>query len=240
MRNALCMYGKVGGDRGKDGYGSTVDFHACFKTIKAHIIDINACDVFMHSWSQEHEDELVYLYQPKKCLIETQIRFKTTLPTQREKMREFICKSRWYSHQATLRLKREYEQENDFQYDWVMVCRYDLMFFVDFDFRTLEPGFLYASHFNEWRPGKDGRRPKTNKSLTEQKYLDMWFVGPSGFMDRFSGLYDHFYEYTLTNPHHASWAYVNSFAGDPSKATRFRFYRWHDYELYRIINGAKK
>ena len=237
MRAALCMYGKIGGMLGKDGAGKTIDFVKCYLSIQEHIIDVNKCDVFMHCWNPEHRDTLLKTYRPKKHIIESQIPFNTTLKSPKDRRDEFICKSRWYSHKKTLGLKREYEKENGFVYDWVMLCRYDLLFFVDFNFAELEPDIFYASHFNDW--GFKGRSPnRENHSIKTRRYLDMWFIGSSAFMDRFANIYDVIYKYGVTDPHRASWDYIESFAGDPMKITKFKFFRWYDYELIRNRHGA--
>lgn len=238
MKTALCMYGKIGGRTGKDGLGKSIDFVKCFESIKKHIIDINNCDVFMHNWNPEHMIRLLDLYKPKKFIIEPQIKFKTTLKYPTEKRDEFICKSRWYSHKKVLEIKNLYEESYGFKYDWVMVCRYDLNFFLDFNFSELKKGFLYASHFNDW--GYKGKEPnRDNRTIKERRFLDMWFIASSEFMDKFAGLYDRLDEFSLTDPHRACFNYIASFAGDPLKITRFKFFRWFDYEIDRIIHGSK-
>ena len=234
MRTALCMYGKIGGSRGKDGYGDPVDFGKCLLTIKEHIIDINNCDVFIHNWNPELKDTLIEMYQPKDYIIEPQIRFKTTKKYFKERRDEFIGQSRWYSNKQTLTLKRKYELKNKFNYDWVMVCRFDLLFFTDYDFSKLDSSFLYASNFNNWKPPN-----KENDTIKKRRLLDMWFIGPTRLMDVISKLYDNFYQYPATDPHRAIWEHLEAYIGDPLKITRFKFYRWFDYELYRIKYGSR-
>ena len=239
MRSALCLYGKIGGSQGKNGLGKTINFHECARTVQEHVITPNGCDVFMHCWSAEHKTELMSLYRPKSYTIEPQIIFDTTLDTAKGRADEFICKSRWYSTRESVKLKSSYEREHEFIYEWVMVCRYDVLFFVDFDFRMLEPGYFYASHFNDW--GYKSRKPnRENHTLKNRRLLDIWFIGPSQFMNRLATLYDSFYDYAITDPHRAAWDHVQSFSGDPMQVTRFKWFRWYDYELWRIKHGAKR
>ena len=42
--------------------------------------------------------------------------------------------SRWYSAKAANNLRLVYEKQQDFEYDFVMLTRYDLAYNVDFDF----------------------------------------------------------------------------------------------------------
>ena len=70
MRAALCLYGLV------SSKNRPTNAKACYDSIKHHIIDVNGCDVFMHSWSVRHTDELVALYKPKRATIEHQMKFE--------------------------------------------------------------------------------------------------------------------------------------------------------------------
>lgn len=243
MRSALCLYGKVGGTQGKDGSGSPIDFTLCCSYLKKHIIDINNCDVFMHSWSVEFEKQLTELYQPKKKIFEPQIKFDTKSTVGTTRREEFTGRSRWYSTKQVLELKSLCETEQRFKYDWVMLARYDLVFFVDFDFSKLEPGFLYASHFNDVR-GKPTMLPnRGNRTPSSHRFLDLWFIGASELIDKFGLLWENFYSYDVTDAHEAIWNHLSSsICGsiDLTKITKYIFYRWFDYEIYRIWKGTGK
>lgn len=236
MRAAVCMYGLVGGKTGKNGQGGVADYRYCHEYLQRHVIRLNKADVFMHTWSVDYEQPLRELYQPKKSIFEPQ----RTFGLEGHEWERLITKSRWYSHKQTLALKEEYEREQGFVYDWVMVCRFDLAFYVDFEFEQLEPGKFCASHFNDVSNKKTPEPNRLNHTLKSRRYLDLWFVGPSDFMDKFGKLYDHYDEYFFGggaksyDSHKACYDYVASFAGNPLDATQFKFYRWFDYELYRM------
>ncbi len=105
------------------------------------IIVPNNADVFVHSWTSSDEvaDNMVQLYKPKKFLIEPQKKFTRTsmdidrmLQTYakcyvREMFIEMIYSS-WYSIQQANLLKETYRLENDIHYDYVIRCRFDLLF----------------------------------------------------------------------------------------------------------------
>ena len=233
--NALCMYGMIGGDKGKNGAGEPIDFKQCFESIKENIIEPNECDVFLHNWNPEYANELKDLYKPKAYKIEPQIRFRTKKKDYYGKRDEFICQSRWYSHKQVLNIKKAYEEVFNVKYDWVMVCRYDLMVFTKFDFSELNEGKVYVSHFNNFGANAD----KENQTLKNKRLLDMWFIGSSDFMDKFADLYNSIGKYNLTDPHRTSWDFIESFT-DPKEVIEFKYYRWYDYEIYRKLKGSKK
>ena len=169
MKVAVCLYGLVGGKEGKDGVGGDIPFEKCYKRYKNHIIDRNDADVFIHSWSQHLEDEIIDLYKPKIYKFQKQKMFKkeidmtpkiTKVPVDNRKDYRFRSLSRWYSVKQVLELKAAYELSNDFRYDCVMITRFDTLFFVDLDFNNYELKNLYASHWNSlqdspYNPGKN-------------------------------------------------------------------------------------
>ena len=53
MKIALCLQGLSSGLNDK---GDLVSFENSAETIKKNIIDPNNADVFIHSWSVEHEE----------------------------------------------------------------------------------------------------------------------------------------------------------------------------------------
>jgi hypothetical protein len=142
-RAAVCFYGLVGGRGGKNGAGGNVDFERCARSMHKKIIDPNSADVFIHSWSVECEDGLRKAYEPKSAFIEPQRLFNLAsladlarMEKQEKGFREFITRSRWYTMQQAVRLKHQYELEHSFVYDWVMVCRLDLMFSTEITFQS--------------------------------------------------------------------------------------------------------
>ena len=51
--------------------------------------------------------------------------------------------SQWYSRMKSVDLKKEYEKENNFKYDYVMICRFDVMFFTDIIFENFDNRYFY-------------------------------------------------------------------------------------------------
>ena len=144
-------------------------------SIQSNIIKSNV-DVFIHTWNQDNNSikELTDLYQPKKSIFEKQITFGG--PT----VKHHSTKSRWYSQMKSIQLKEQYEQENDFTYDLVMVSRFDCIYYTNIDFLSLNPNKFYVSNW---------------KMSPSHGFLDYWFIANSHNMNLFSGLYHNLDKY---------------------------------------------
>lgn len=247
MKSALCLFGIIGGTRGKDGAGDPVDIEVCYKSYKDHIIDINNCDVFMHSWSTEVRNQLLELYKPKDFLIEPQIDFSSKVKNREKSKYLFNAYSRWYSTKKVVELKTQYEKENNFKYDWVMVGRFDILFFVDFLFKNLDPKYFHAAIWNAaptYLPEKKIIKPpdQLNQSQTLKALLDFFFVANSDMMNKFSTVYDHLDEHERIadrlSQHADAWEHIKNVIGDPKKVIQYSLLRWFDFELYRRKLGG--
>ncbi len=226
-RVALCLFGIVGGKKGKGGKGGNIDYKTVYEHYRKHILNKNNVDVFIHSWSTGLEKELKKIYKPKKSIFQKQKRFAWF--DRRNNDQKHRAYSRWYSSGKTIELKKEYEIEKDFVYDWVMVSRLDLAFFTDVVFNRYNPDYFYASHWN------DAVRPDLNRFQANRKnhhkgkgFLDLWFFSNSEMMDKFSTLYDRREKYDVS-PHTASRQHVDTF----TDKIKYAFYRWEDHELIR-------
>lgn len=251
MKIALCLYGLVGGKGGKDGAGEDIPFEKCYENYKKHIIDRNDVDIFVHSWSQHLEDEIIDLYKPVMCKFQKQKMFEkeidmpariTKVPHDNRKEYRFRSLSRWYSVKQVLDLKALYELNNNFKYDCVMITRFDTLFFVDMDFSKYNLRYLYASHWNSpqdspYNPGKKADR--INRSERANAFLDMWFFSNSTIMDIFAKVYEGVRDGQYdTWQHRSAWECLVD-NGYNRENFRYIFYRHFDFELYRWYKGQK-
>jgi len=239
---ALCLFGNVGNrqnsghrslnsDVTKESELASTNPQIAFGSIKKQIIDKYDADVFIHSWSTSHENELKKLYNPITSVFEKQIDFsmnlqnygindgpmdswaiskeslfsyKALLPAHPEylkllKQHSFRTQSRWYSNSKVIKLKRQYEIENNFRYDFVITTRFDCFFkkFITIDDNT-KNGF-YASK----------RHGRVDENLA---FYDLFFMGDSETMDKFSTIYDYVYDYSIRPPF-AARQHVERFVG---------------------------
>lgn len=112
----------------------------------------------------------------------------------------YRSKSRWYSTQKAIQLKAEYEKQLNFQYDFVLVSRLDILFRTPLDFNNLSPENFYAS----FRHG----RPDYNLAL-----FDFCFLSGTKIMDEFGKLYDHIQDYCI-RPTFSCREHVKKYIGD--------------------------
>ena len=105
------------------------------------------------------------------------------------KIEAFRTSSRWYSTKKSIELKTQYENENNFKYDFVILCRFDSHwnFHYDPNLNVLNNEYIYA---------------KTRSPRPDHKYTmsDLWFIGNSNNMNYFGTLYDNRYKYCIRPP----------------------------------------
>lgn len=161
MRVALCIIGQPR------------HFEETFPSIFKNIIKPNNADVFFHCWYDPEEageeikngglcyyknrkkgfimpkgldKNLVELYKPKKYIIEKQ-RF---LKIESDKMKGVDCTtglSMYYSIMKSHDLVREYENENNFRYDFIIKIRYDMYCEEPLIMKKYNPKVMNNPHF---------------------------------------------------------------------------------------------
>tara|TARA_R100000734_G_C3318490_1_gene112696 strand:+ start:4280 stop:5041 length:762 start_codon:yes stop_codon:yes gene_type:complete len=189
MKCALLLSGIVGRvykNKSKFEYENDVhvDFRIGHHFYKKNIFNVNdEVDVFIHSWDEKFEKELVQLYKPKKSKFQKQIVFN-------ENKYRHNAESRWYSTMEVTKLKKEYEEENDFVYDVVMSSRFDIGFFKALDF-----GKFIDLDTSVYVPA--GLPYDPNK----KSVLDYWHFSSSKNMDVINNFHPHFKEYGMRSPH---------------------------------------
>lgn len=128
-----------------------------FPSIKKLIVDPNNADVFIHSWYDpssvgtkfdgavwageleairpDLDRIIVDLYKPTRYIFEVQRKFdisiynRQTIDILENKQNLFTTKSMFYSIFRSNELKKEYEINNNFVYDYTIRCRFDIEFF---------------------------------------------------------------------------------------------------------------
>jgi hypothetical protein len=175
MKIALCYYGNLGWKLNDYNEKVDLNVNECFQSIKKHIIDFNNAqvDIFVHTWSHEAELDIVSTLNPKAILSEPPKTFPNRKEWRNEiknfadfkgliirKLRMkfnnsfkdnfdftlFKLYSRWYSTKKVIELKAEYERINRFEYDYVMLLRFDIEFYKNVDFSLFKPNKFYSSN----------------------------------------------------------------------------------------------
>ena len=102
-----------------------------YKSLKKNLHDFDNYDVFIHTWEGDLNKD-VYLYEPKKCIIEPQ---KNVVPSivKEHSNAHFIHFSMFYTMKESLKLLQEYETTNNFKYDAVIRTRFDISLETNLD-----------------------------------------------------------------------------------------------------------
>lgn len=199
MRVALCFYGLLGGIQGKAGdrTGNSKDvLNIAHPLFKKHILDINNVDVFIHSWDTDLQEEIVKLYKPVGTKFEEQKIFSIPFPLEDTKRVQNHF-SRWYSCKEVIKLKKQYEQDNNFTYDFVALSRQDIAWQVDVDFSQFDNEYFYVPN---WRQQFTGERMGYPHGGYKKSLQDIWCFSNSEYMDEFINIYDNIARYSIENP----------------------------------------
>lgn len=217
MRAALCLHGVVGNlytNKEQLTWCEDVDYRIGLEHYRRHLFAVNdSVDVFIHSWSTAYAERITRDYQPRLENFQTQIDFE-----QESQTLNFL-KSRWYSTHAVVELKKQYEQEQGFTYDWVMLSRFDLALLRDLNFAKYDGNVFYAA-----RHGPSGSR-------TNDGWCDLFFYANSPNIDRFASLYNVWEEYGIFDAHEESYAHAKKLGF----SIGYDFLRGEDFQLVRGI-----
>lgn len=204
MRIAILMHG-LAGSSNKYGTGDEFDVDISHKHYAKNIVDANpGCeiDVFMHSWSTQHQESLLELYSPKSHIFEEQIHFDHEYivgnpngpmnagSTENgtffgmENIRFHSLFSRWYSAMIANNLKNEYAKNNNVEYDLVMLTRYDLAYREKFVFSSFKKNKLTVIP------------PLSNHGIH-----DLFFISNCDVIDKICTMFD----FVTSIKHFANW-----------------------------------
>jgi hypothetical protein len=189
---AVMMHGQAG-NTDKYGTGKAVDVEISFRHFKERILDVNPhVDIFMHSWSTDRRDKLADLYAPKLEYFEPQIIFDFEYIVGDpngpggeincwhdgkfrglDNLRFHSLFSRWYSAKMVNELRLMHQTQHGFEYDYVMLTRYDLAYVEDFDFTKFTNNQFYAI-----------------PPVSHHGIQDLWFIASNEDMNSLCEMYD--------------------------------------------------
>ena len=217
MKTALCLHGIA---IGKNDKGDPVNAEIAFQHYKKHILGKNDVDVFIHTWSVDARENLIEMYDPRRSLFEKPIMFDSS------STKLHSTRSRWYSSKKSIELKRQHELENNFVYEWVMVSRFDVVFFTDLKFDYFMRDKFYVS--NWLNPARD------------TGLLDFWFFSSSMNMDKFSTLYDHVDEYLSEDQFVSNHVLAKRHLSEIDLIDTLSYYgnEYRDFWLAREVRGV--
>jgi hypothetical protein len=194
VRIALCLHGYFG----TVSIGDYSTVYGGLDHLREQIYSkCDNVDVFVHCWQPQYESLVNKFYSPVVSRFEDQIDFDKVC-VENGVSQEYIDEgfprnqtmynnattsrilSFYYSRTQSLNLRKKYEKENNFTYDWVITTRFDIgqrggseVNQIRFDPNS-ESDYLYTTDWNQKNCG----------------YGDMWFYGSSEIMNLYSSIYD--------------------------------------------------
>jgi hypothetical protein len=96
-----------------------------------------------------------------------------------------------------MRLKKAYEIENNFKYDFVALSRQDIAWQTDVDFSKFDTNYFYVPN---WRQQFNGAQMGWPPGAYNRSLQDIWCFGNSDDMDRFVDIYENIQQYSIDNP----------------------------------------
>ena len=154
-RAALCIRGAVSKIASRFTYKNSIytsnepyiNYKSVYNSIKKHIINANSdfdVDIFFQSWSYDIKNELVQLYNPVSYSFEDNSIYADEIEDKCQIASDFGGISQALAIQKVLTLKEEYENNNGFKYDIVILFRPDILIFTDMIFSKYDLSYFYT------------------------------------------------------------------------------------------------
>lgn len=173
-----------------------------YSGIYSNLIEKYSPDVFVHTWWDESMsnkkmelsttlsynrtyywekntiDIIEKLYSPKKIFYQPQIKFKIYDNVNYELCNPQSVHSMFYSLEESNKLKKKYEEDNNFVYDTVIRCRFDILFNAfDINFYDINLSYINCHVMNNNFPN------------------DQFAISTSKNMDKYSSVYSNLEQY---------------------------------------------
>ena len=200
MNLAVCFSGLASG-HGK-GKQHTIDSIKHSDSYKKYLFQDHNIDIFMHSWSEDMEEALLNIYEPKSWLFEEQKIFhedykisdgnflferKVNLkPGKNSSVKpvQHILRSQMYSRKKSLELMEEYSNRFNVKYDLIVNIRYDMIFARTINLNALREDCIYYSGWER-----------------EERIYDLFFIFKEKYINNIKSLYDHSKDNLVYNTH---------------------------------------
>jgi|TARA_Y100000034_G_scaffold11714_1_gene12259 hypothetical protein len=215
MKIAYTINGIIGGLAGKNSDQNNPDLVSklaefSYKSIDKNILKNNDVDIFLFSWHLDEKDSLKKIYKPKKSLFMKQINFDVPshLKEGADSVRVQAHYSRWYGFNEVMKLRREYEQENNIKYDLVINARFDMYWNKPIDFSQLNVNDVHLATELE-NSATTPTHPAGFAPNNWAHMIDHVIVMNPSDTDRFATMFDKLDEYTLPGQC-PQWAKISS------------------------------
>jgi hypothetical protein len=234
MRIAICFSGQI-----RTGVESSLNLLNFFGD------NFSDCDFFIHTWdinttkfyngilpnpeiekiTDENIEKIIGIYNPKNVKVESFNEFNDEFP------KRYYIAEHWYSFMKSVEMKREFEVENNFTYDYVVKLRLDIIFHPDRrlidDIKLLGENEFYIENFS-------------NELIDGRLWSDdVYFISNSTNMDNASKYFEVAYE-TYNNDSSDLYIFTDQLL--KHNVELVGLYKWRDYhkDSYRYTIYRKE
>lgn len=196
-------------------FGHLRSYDKVLPYLKSHLTERHDCDLFIHTWSEEehsdpswhknhnseqstkitNEAKLREIYDPAgleiedNCIIEYPGFFNENKNISLRGM-----KAMSYSQSRVNRLRQEYAQDNNIEYDLVVVLRPDVMPLANLDLEQYLDEFSYCANSTIHFSSGAHQHTQGQKKVTTPLASDLFFIARPDTLDRFFKLKDNNFE----------------------------------------------
>lgn len=177
--------------------GFTRNFEDTYPYFKKKLFDVYDVDVFVfgspNKFGLEHNKDIIHnTYRPKKIILENDLFYSSSTLDQKYDFKDSVMRM-WYNIMCADNLRKEYENENKFKYDYVIRMRFDCFFL-----RTLEE---VGINLNEIDDNSIAIPYKWNfPQVYSKAKCDMFAIGTSNSMSRYSSLLKNIDKFSYSGP----------------------------------------
>ena len=185
MKIAVCLHGKFSG---KNLRNQTQSFDLAYDYFKKNFLNNYNIDTYLHGWDDNPEDtkRLLKKFKPLKFKIEKQKKFKT--PKLKYKMKKtgpWSAKKKFFNYYSRLYSLKECFKLVKKKYDYILVMRYDCIFYKKIKFDLLKKNTFYVSNWSRLNKGYG--------------FTDGWFLSDQKIMRKIAYTYDRLNFYYKNN-----------------------------------------
>lgn len=132
--------------------GTYVNYKAVYNSIMKHIVEANPgieFDFFIQCWNTDLELELKELYKPKAVLFEDNNIYRDEILISLQKtgrpIQDFGTTSQLLALSKSIVLLKNYAEQNNISYDYVICYRPDVLLWKDMDLKTYDNDKVYVN-----------------------------------------------------------------------------------------------
>jgi len=217
MKIAICLHGKFSGKNMRNDIQS---FDLTYEYLKKNFLKDYNIDIYLHGWGDNLKESkrLIKKFKPLKFKIEKQKKFKIaklkynmekTGPWSGEKI-IFNNYSRLYSLKKCFELIKK-------KYDYILIMRYDCVFFKKINFKLLKKNIFYTSNWSQLSEGYG--------------FTDGWFISDQKIMKKIALTYDKLNSYYKNNSKFIKFILSNPKLDDNSISSFHPILRFRIQEL---------